>query len=62
MKRKQRENQFAENHNEVQFEVCILCGKLTNIPKETPVFARQGYVEGAGQLCKECLYKTKEKA
>ena len=61
LQRKPIEKQFDENDNESLFEVCILCGKLTYIPKKTPIAVRQGYIEGAGQLCMECFYKIKGK-
>ncbi len=36
---------------------CILCGKETNIPVNTPIYLRKNYVEGAGQLCDDCAKK-----
>jgi hypothetical protein len=36
------------------YEQCIMCGKETIILKSTHVDFRYGYVEGAGQLCREC--------
>ena len=39
------------------FENCVLCGKLTNVRKDTPIEKRLGYVEGAGQLDPECYRK-----
>ncbi|WP_195539295.1 hypothetical protein [Eubacterium maltosivorans] len=41
------------------FETCVLCGKKTHIPIDTPIAARQGYVEGSGQLCPACYKKIK---
>ena len=35
-------------------EYCILCGKLTETAKEQPLSERKYYIEGAGQLCREC--------
>lgn len=49
--KKKTENKKAE---EIIFEVCILCGKKTHIPIDTPIAARQGYIEGSGQLCPDC--------
>lgn len=37
-----------------QYEPCILCGMLTEIPLTMPVDCRQYYVEGIGQLCEHC--------
>ncbi len=39
------------------FETCILCGKVTDILIDTDINYRYGYVEGAGQCCKECFEK-----
>jgi hypothetical protein len=36
------------------YEICITCGKETTTLKTTHVDFRMGYVEGAGQLCREC--------
>ena len=36
------------------FETCIQCGVETTILKTTHIDFRTGYVEGAGQLCREC--------
>lgn len=35
-------------------EYCILCGKLTDTEKRQPLTQRNYYIEGAGQLCREC--------
>ena len=39
--------------NEI-YEDCIMCGKKTTTLKSTHIDFRHGYVEGAGQLCREC--------
>ena len=52
--KKKTENKKAE---ETIFEVCILCGKKTHIPIDTPIAARQGYIEGSGQLCPDCYQR-----
>lgn len=39
------------------FERCVLCGKQTHIPVDTPIAARQGYIEGIGQLCPDCYQR-----
>ncbi len=36
------------------YEKCIMCGVETTILKTTHVDFRYGYVDGAGQLCREC--------
>ncbi len=35
-------------------EYCILCGRLTGAEKGQPLLGREHYIEGAGQLCREC--------
>ena len=39
-------------------EICILCGKETNVDINTHIDLRYGYVEGAGQCCRECYDRT----
>lgn len=39
------------------FEICILCKKLTDIPKDLHIDKRKNYVEGVGQLCDDCAQK-----
>ena len=39
-------------------EICIICGNETNVDVNTHIDYRYGYVEGAGQCCKECYDKT----
>jgi hypothetical protein len=41
------------NPNDI-YEVCIICGCKTTTLKTTHVDFRYGYVEGAGQMCREC--------
>ncbi len=36
------------------YEKCVMCGVETTILKTTHVDFRYGYVDGAGQLCREC--------
>lgn len=40
------------------FETCIQCGVETDTLKTTHIDFRIGYVEGAGQLCRECYMNT----
>ena len=35
-------------------EYCILCGRLTETAKGKSLSEREHYIEGAGQLCREC--------
>lgn len=39
------------------YEECILCGMETTMLKTTHIDFRTGYIEGAGQLCRECHMK-----
>jgi len=43
--------------NDDIYEDCILCGVKTTTLKTTHVDFRTGYIEGAGQLCRECYMK-----
>ena len=38
-------------------EVCTICGKCTEYCIDTPVSERIGYIEGSGQLCRDCYYE-----
>lgn len=51
---KTSENQEKYSRHQAM-ETCVLCGKATDITRETPVDERFGYIEGAGQLCRECF-------
>lgn len=37
-----------------EYEVCIMCGAITDIPTSMPLKMRTGYLSGAGQLCEKC--------
>lgn len=39
-------------------ESCVRCGRYTDVNKDTLVYIRLYYIEGGGQLCKECYDKT----
>ncbi|MBQ8202986.1 MAG: hypothetical protein IJZ75_01740 [Clostridia bacterium] len=48
----------VEPHNNIEeFEHCVLCGALTNVPAALSVKHRQNYVIGLGQLCQRCQGK-----
>lgn len=42
--------------NEVIMETenCVVCGVDTKVPRNLHIDLRYHYVEGSGQLCKEC--------
>lgn len=44
-----------------QFERCIRCGKETEYTTDTPVALRYCFVDGAGQLCRECYAKLNDR-
>ena len=46
-----------EIKNEDIYEDCILCGVKTTTLKTTHIDFRTGYIEGAGQLCRDCYMK-----
>ncbi len=41
--------------DEAIFEHCVLCKKKTKIRRDTHIASRAYYVEGCGQLCRECF-------
>ncbi len=47
MKKKIRDN--------LEPDICVMCGKETNYARNIPVSDRVGYLEGSGQLCFECF-------
>jgi hypothetical protein len=48
---KKQKNEFD------MFEQCIMCGEETTVLKTTHIDFRYGYVDGAGQLCRDCYLK-----
>lgn len=40
---------------------CVLCGAETPYDVTTHIDYRHGYIEGAGQLCKECYDRGTER-
>lgn len=47
-----------------EMDVCVMCGKETMYPKRMHIDFRFNYIEGVGQLCRECsdnLSKKEEK-
>ena len=45
------------NNNDEIYEICIICKKITDVEKTTHIDFRFGYIDGAGQLCRECAKK-----
>lgn len=42
------------------FERCILCGSVTNVPVSMPIDLREDYEIGLGQVCAACAKKQRE--
>ena len=56
------EKEMKKAKEKVEMDLCVSCGKETEYPKNAHIDYRFHYVEGAGQLCKECydkIYKVK---
>lgn len=47
-----------EETGKSEYEQCILCKKKTTDLKQENITERKYYIEGAGQLCKTCYFKT----
>lgn len=41
-----------------EYEMCVLCGAITDVPKSEPLELRSDYLPGAGQLCHECAIQN----
>ena len=39
------------------YERCVLCWKITDVPKRLTIDLRENYIEGQGQLCRACYYR-----
>ena len=46
-----------ENNACSEYEICVLCGGLTDVLRDCPIEERKNYVSGGGQLCNECFGK-----
>lgn len=44
-----------------EYEICVLCGKETNVPISTHIDERSNYIKGAGQLCPQCYEEIYDK-
>lgn len=38
-------------------EICVSCGAITDIFKNTETTFRENYVDGCGQLCSKCFIR-----
>lgn len=47
---------------QIEFDICVICGKPSHEPKNKHIDFRTGYVEGSGQVCLDCHHgKTSKK-
>lgn len=54
-----KENLARLNHlKDDDYELCVICGEITNIKKNEPVDRRTDYFPGFGQLCHERAIKN----
>lgn len=37
-----------------EYEICVNCGKITDVRCSTHIDLRDNYIVGAGQLCRAC--------
>ena len=54
---------MEKNIFEEEMDKCVNCGKDTPYAKHIHINFREHYIEGAGQLCKECydkIYKNQK--
>ena len=51
---------IMNEQNNNQFEHCVLCRKVVSIDKSTHIDLRDNYIEGIGQICRDCYYKVEE--
>ena len=49
---------LKDNPPKEEMDKCVFCNKETEYPKSLHIDYRNHYVEGAGQLCKECYDKV----
>jgi len=38
----------------IEYEICVSCGGITDIPKDMHIDFRRNYIQGAGQVCPKC--------
>lgn len=48
----------SDEKTDTDQEICVLCGKPAGIPRDRDISLRDCYVEGAGQLCRDCYFKV----
>ena len=48
--------------NKLEKEKCVICGKETDVYKDTHINFRDCYIEGAGQLCDKCYKELNDRS
>lgn len=56
----ERKRQGRLRRRSDKYERCVICGRLTKVPKDQPISERSTYIDGGGPLCKKC-YSSLEK-
>lgn len=36
---------------------CVVCGKGSGVMRDVPIQNRERYINGSGQLCRDCYFK-----
>lgn len=44
----------AKSHADDAYEICVSCGRQTDVLRDTPIDKREYYIHGYGQLCGDC--------
>ena len=50
-------NSYLTTDLDVGLDKCVMCGAKTEYTKDTHIDEREYYVEGVGQMCKQCHTK-----
>lgn len=48
---------MKDDHAKEEYERCIICGDVTDVPISTPIDMRENYEVGVGQICCKCAEK-----
>lgn len=51
---------MKKNDEKKEMETCVLCNKVTEVPKDLHIDFRDYYIEGVGQLCQDCYFNLYE--
>ena len=50
-------NSYYTTDLNVELDKCVMCGAKTEYTKDIHIDERRHYIEGAGQMCKDCHTK-----